>query len=646
MGGVVTKPRSTSLGQIEPALGSTVRSIFPYLAAALGVLALVWAVSFGTLPPADFTFSNGSEIKTVDPATVTGQPEGRIVWALFEGLTAWHPETLEPIPGVAERWEPSEDERTYTFYLREDARWSDGSPVTAADFVWSFRRFLHPQTASEYTSLMSSVVGAENYTKARFEVGDRVEVELPDAPPPDRPFASGTIVRGKLLAIEDDTKDPGENGPSDATKPVYVVEVEGRPRRFQQKAQLPGTEDYRWLLPDFRQVGIEAPSSRVVVFRLKHPVPYFTQLLGFYPLSPVNRRCLEIHGYPAWTKPENIVVNGPFMLKFRRIRDRIRLVKNPFYWDRENVRLNVIDALAVESNPTNLNLYMTGQVDWITAVPTEVVPDLLKREEGDFVPDPYLSTYYYLINVSRPPLDDVRVRRALAAAIDKREIVEKITRAGQKPARSIIPPKLCESLAYNPALCAPYDAAAARRLLAEAGYPGGRNFRRVEILYNFMESHEAIAELIQSQWKRNLGIDVGLAKQEWPSYLSSRRLGKYDVARAGWIGDYPDPNTFLELFISDDPNNQTGWANPEYDRLVLAAQQEPDEAKRMRTFEQAERILMDQMPVIPLYSYVDQNMVRSYVQGWYRTLQDVHPLKNVWIDEEKKRKVLQAEGLW
>jgi oligopeptide transport system substrate-binding protein len=624
----------------------TVKSTFAYLAAAFCLLALVWAVSFGTLPPADFTFSNGSEIKTVDPAIVTGQPEGRIVWALFEGLCAWDPKTLEAVPGVAERWEQSEDKRTYTFYLRDAARWSDGTPVTAGDFVWSYRRFLHPQTASEYAYLLWYVDGAEAYTGAKVESGNRVEVELSDDPPPERPFAAGTIVRGELVAIEGGTETGSENGFPGGTKPVYVVEIDGRRRRFQQNAQLPGTEDYRWLLPDFHSVGIDAPDSRVVVFRLKHPVPYFTQLLGFYPLCPVNRRCVETHGYPAWTKPENIVVNGPFVLKFRRIRDRIRLVKNPSYWDREQVRLNVVDALAVESNPTNLNLYMTGQVDWIPAVPTEVVPELLKREEKDFVPDPYLSTYYYLINVSRPPLDDVRVRRALAAAVDKRQIVEKITRAGQKPARSLVPPQLSDSAGYRPAQCEPYDVAAARRLLAEAGYPGGRNFPRIEILYNTMESHQAIAELIQSQWKRNLGIDAGLVNQEWPSYLNSRRLGKYDVARAGWIGDYLDPNTFLELFISDNPNNQTRWANAEYDRLVLAAQQEVDEAKRMRTFEQAERILMDQMPVIPLYSYVDQNMVRSYVKGWYRNLQDVHPLKDVWIDQEEKRKVLEAEGLW
>ena len=622
------------------------RTAAAYLALVLSLAALVWAVSFGTLPPADFTFSNGTEIKTVDPALVTGQPEGRIIRALFEGLVVWDPKTLEPVPGAADRWDVSDDRLTYTFHLRDDALWSDGSPVTAHDFVWSYRRFLHPRTASEYAYQLWYVVGAEQYSSGRAEVGDPVEVELTDDPPPDRPFASGTILRGKLVAVEGGAETAGGSSLSAEAEPLYVVEIDARRRRFQQGARVPGTEDYRWLLPDFNAVGIEAPDPRTVVFRLKHPVPYFAQLLGFYPLFPVNPRCLETHGYPAWTKPENIVVNGPFRLKFRRIRDRIRLVKNPFYWDRDNVKLNVIDALAVESNPTNLNLYLTGQVDWIPAVPTEVVPDLLERKQRDFVPDPYLSTYYYLVNVSRPPLDDVRVRRALAMAIDKREIVEKITRAGQRPARSIVPANISRYVEYRPPRCEPYDVDKARGLLAEAGYPGGRGFREIEILYNTMESHQAIAELIQSQWKRNLGIDVGLANQEWQSYLNSRRQGQYDVARAGWIGDYVDPNTFLELFTSDNPNNQTRWTNAQYDRLVDAGQKEPDERKRLEMFERAERILMDQMPIIPLYAYVDQNMVRPYVKGWYRNIQDTHPLKNVWIDEEEKRRVLKAEGLW
>ncbi|MFH1923563.1 MAG: ABC transporter substrate-binding protein, partial [Planctomycetota bacterium] len=319
------------------------RSTAAYLLAALGLAALVWAVSFGTLPPADFTFSNGSEIKTVDPAIVTGQPEGRIVRALFEGLCVWDPQDLTPRPGVARAWELSPDKQTYTFHLRDSAAWSDGAPVVAEDFVWSFRRFLHPDTGAQYAYEMWYVVGAEQYTSGSVEPGDPVEIELEEKPPGALPFAAGILLRGELVAIEESSEPP-----------VYVTKTDGRTRRFQKGARLPGTEDYRWLLYDFESVGIRALDRHTLEIRLKHPVPYFSNLMGFYPMFPVNRRCVETHGYPAWTKAENIVTNGPFLLKFRRIRDRIRLVKNPHYWDRDNVRLEVIDALAVESYPTNL----------------------------------------------------------------------------------------------------------------------------------------------------------------------------------------------------------------------------------------------------------------------------------------------------
>ncbi len=626
----------------------SVRTVVQCGILAAFVAAVVWAVSFGTLPQADFTFSNGSEIKTVDPAIVTGQPEGRVIRGLFEGLCAWDPQTLEPIPGVAESWETSPDGRTYTFHLRDDARWSDGSPVTAADFHWSFRRLLHPRTASEYCYLLWYVEGAEHYTSGKVGVGEQVEIELIDTPPPDRPFAEGPLRRGRLVEVigpPDGHGAVGRTGPDKRNPPIYVVETAGHRVRFQRGAIAPGTVDYAWLLPDFDSVGIRVVDRRTIRFRLRHPVPYFPNLLGFYPMCPVNRRCVETYGYPAWTKPEHLVVNGPYRLQFRRIRDRIRLVKNPYYWDRDHVRTKVIDVLAVESYSTMLNLYMTGQVDWIPTVPSEIIPELLARPEKDFVPSPYLSTYYYLVNVAKPPLDDVRVRRALAMAIDKQEIVEKITRAGQKPTRSFVPGNIRRYVDYQPAECEPHDLRRARALLAEAGYPEGRGFPTIEILYNTSEAHQAIAELIQSQWKRQLGIDVRLVNQEWPSYLASRRLGKYFIARAGWIGDYVDPNTFLELFLSDNPNNQTNWADPDYDRLVKAAQFEPDPKRRMELYHQAERILMDQLPVFPLYTYVDQNMVRPYVKGFHRNILDTHPLKDIVIDRKQKRRILEAEGL-
>jgi len=612
-----------------------VRSTFAYVAAFACLAGLLWAVSFGTLPPADFTFSNGSEIKTVDPAIVTGQPEGRIVRALFEGLCVWHPEDVSPIPGVARSWDLSDDKRTYTFHLRSDGVWSDGSPVVADDFVWSFRRFLHPNTGAQYAYEMWYVIGAEQYTRGEVQVGDPVEIELNQKPPGALPFAAGVVLRGELVKIEE-SSDP----------PIYVVNVDGRERRFQKGALQGGVEDYRWLLYDFESVAIRALDPHTLEIRLKHPVPYFPTLMGFYPLFPVNRRCVETHGYPAWTKPENIVTNGPYLLEFRRIRDRIRLVKNPRYWDRDNVKLDVIDALAVESYATNLNLYLTGQVDWIYMVPTEVVPDLMARPQGDFRPSPYLSTYYYLFNAEKPPLDDARVRRALAMTVDKREIVERVTRAGQKPVRSLVPPDIAGYSDYTPAECEARDVDKARALLAEAGYPEGRGFPKIDILYNTSEAHQAVAELIQSQWKRALGIDVGLRNQEWTAYLISRRTGDFHVARAGWIADYVDPNTFLEMYTDDNPNNHTRWGNPEYDRLVDMARNETDDALRMRHFHRAEQILMDELPIIPLYSYVTQNMCRPYVKGFHGNLLDVHPLKDIWIDEEEKERVLEAEGVW
>jgi oligopeptide transport system substrate-binding protein len=608
------------------------RTAAAYILVFAALAAMIWAVSFGRLPPADFTFCNGDEIKTVDPARVTGAPEGRIVRALFEGLCRWDPKTLRPIPGAAESWEISDDGLTYTFQLRDDALWSDGTPVTAEDFAWSFRRFLHPRTAAEYAYEMWYVDGAEAFTTGKVAPGDAVEVELLEQPPGARPFAAGRIVRGELLRIEQADEDNGSK--------VYVVEVGDRVKRFQKGTSASGSTDYRWLLPDFREVGIRAVDRHTLVMRLKHPVPYFLNLMGFYPMFPVQRRCVETHGFPAWTKPENIVTNGPFRLKWRRIRDRIRLIKSPTYWDREHVHLDVVDALAVSSYATMLNLYLTGQADWILSVPPDVIPELIDRPQDDFKPAPFLGTYYYMLNTRKPPLDDPRVRRALAMAIDKRQIVEKITRAGQEPARSLVPSAISGYVDYRPALCEPYDVDRARELLAEAGYPGGRGMPKIDILYNTSEAHQAIAELIQAQWTRTLGVRARLQNQEWAAYLSSRRRGDYQVARAAWIGDYLDPNTFLDMFVTGGANNNTGWSNLEYDRLVEQAQQENDAARRMELFHRAERILMDEMPIIPIYFYVSTSMVRPYVKGFYPNIQDVHPLVGISIDRELKARIL------
>jgi oligopeptide transport system substrate-binding protein len=613
------------------------RALFPYLALALLGGATWWALSFATLPPADFTYVNGTEIKTVDPAIVTGVPEGRVLMAITEGLCNWDPRTLAPIPGVAESWDISEDKKTYTFHLRDNALWSDGSPVVADDFWWSFRRMLHPELAAEYSYELWYITNAEKFTSNKKQVGDAVEIELPERAPGARPFAGGQIVKGKLMSIEGEAAGEAASGDD----PVYVVEIEGKQRRFHKD----GTkgEPYKWLLIDFDSVAIRVLDPHTLQITLDHPVPYFLNLMGFYPLFPVNRRCIETFGSPNWTKPENIVTNGAFRIKFRRIRDRVRLVKSDNYWDREHIYLNVVDFLAVESDTTALNMLLTGMADGINGVPLSVVPELLKMP--DFPANPMIGTYFYKVNVTKPGLTDPRVRRALNMAMDKRSIVEQVTRARQPVARSLVPEAMKESVPYTPALSGAYNVAEARRLLTEAGYPGGEGLPKIVILYNTLESHRAIAETIQDQWKRNLGIDVGLQNQEWAAYQAAQRELNYQVARMGWIADYADPGTFLKMFVTDGTNNQTGWGNAEYDRLVDAAQEAPDLETRMKLFHDAEVILMDEMPVLPIYGYTSPEMCRTYVKGHYPNNQDVHPLNGVSIDLQEKARVFQTEGL-
>jgi oligopeptide transport system substrate-binding protein len=604
------------------------------------LVAVGWSLSFGTLPPADFTFVNETEIKSVDPAMVTGQPEGRIIRAIFEGLLDWDPKTLVPVPGVADAYEISDDKLTYTFHFRHDAAWSDGEPVTAHDFHYSFRRFLHPDVAAEYSYLLWDVVGADDYSTMRVDVGERVEVELLEKPDGALEFAPGRRITGVLKEIVQDTPDGDK---------VFVVDVDGSfvdggERRFRRgdatrSAGSDGDGDVepcRWVLRDFETVGIKVVDDHTLAITLKHPVLYFDKLMGFYPLFPVNRRCVETYGYPAWTKPENIVSNGPFRLQFRRIRDRIRMDKNPHYWGHDDVALETIDALAVESVTTALNMYMTGQVDYISDVPRTILQEVMAQGRDDFTAAAYLANYHYLFNVERPPLDDERVRRALNMAINKRDVVESVTQGGEVPARSIVPPLVTD---YEPAECEAYDPKAARKLLAAAGYPGGKGFPEIEILYNTHETHQTIAELIQSQLREQLGIRVKLRNEEWGTCLNSRRTGDFMMCRAGWIADYDDPNTFLDMFMTGNPNNHTRWSSEVYDGLLKEAAVCTDPQERMRLMHDAEAVLMSELPAMPLYQYVRPTMVQPYVKGFYNNPVDVHPLKYVWIDEELKREI-------
>jgi ABC-type oligopeptide transport system substrate-binding subunit len=508
-------------------------------------------------PPAEntFTYNNGAEPEGIDPGVISGQPDGRVARAIFEGLTLPNPRTLEPEPAQAYRWETSADGRTYTFHLRPGLEWSDGTPLVAEDFRWSWIRVLRPETASRYASFLYPVLGAEDFNHGRIR--------------------------------------------------------------------------------DERRVGIAAPDESTFVVTLAAPTPYFLFLTEYYTLLPVPRRVIETHG-ARWTRPEHVVGNGPFVLRSWRQGDRFVFEKNPRYWDAAHVRLDRVVALSLDDLNTMVNLYKAGVVDWNPSgyVPSQFIPYL--RGYSDYRSGIYQAVAYYSVNVTRKPFDNVWVRRALASAMDREAIARGLLKGSRMPWGNFVPLGYPGYPRPRPQI---YDPARARECLARAGFPGGRGFPTISILFNTSDDGKRIAEAVQAMWGRTLGIRVQVLNQEWGSYLQSTVALQYDVARRSWIGDYLDPTTFLGTMASGDGNNRTGWSDPRYDRLLRAAAVELDPAARMRTLAQAESLLLDQAPVIPMYHFATSEMLKPYVRGIEPTPLDVHPLKYVWIDRGWDRRL-------
>jgi len=497
---------------------------------------------------ADLVFINGAEPETLDPAIITGQPEGRIVNALFEGLCAYD-EDGRAVPGVAESWEISPDGRTYTFRIRADAKWSDGRPVTAGDFLASWKRTLTPATGAQYSYQLFPIKNAQAFAEGR---------------------AAG-----------------------------------------------------------FSEVGAKAPDARTLVVELENPTPYFLELCAFPTLHPVRADLIERVG-DDWVKPENMISNGAFTLESWRINDRIRLKKNPRYWGRGRVALESVDVLPISDANVAFNFFASGLADLVMDKGL-APPALLDEMKGRpwFHAAPFLGIYFLRYNCARGPFQDERVRRAFSLAVDKKRIVEKITRAGELPAPGFVPPGIpgyvgTDGLAFDPA--------AARQLMADAGHPQGKGFPLVNYLYSKSELNEAVAVELQSMWREMLGVNVNLVRQEWKVYLNSLSLLDYDIARSSWVGDYPDPNTFLDMFLTGGGNNRTGWSSAEYDALIAGAARELDTARRAGILRQAEDLLVKTaVPVAPIYYYVGIQLYDPDKFGGIRAnVLDEHPLRAIY----------------
>jgi oligopeptide transport system substrate-binding protein len=508
---------------------------------------------------ADLVFLNGAEPESLDPAVITGQSEGRITAALFEGLTA-NDQTGTPQPGVAQSWEISPDGLVYTFHLRKDAKWSNGDPVTSADFMASWRRTLRPETNSSYAYQLHYIHNA-------------------------KAFNLGT-------------------------------------------------------LKDFSQVGLRAPDPSTFVVTLDHPTPFWLELCGFTTLLPVHVPSVEAceRRGVTFTKPGNLVSNGAYQLTAWRLFDRIRLEKNPHYWNRNHVGMNSIDVLPTTKAMTAFNLYATGGADLLMdkgLAPTMFMDQLKKRP--DFHSAPFLGNYFVRFNLKREAFKDVRVRLAFSLVIDKGALCEQITRAGELPADSLVPHN---TAGYEPPPGLKRDPERARKFLAEAGYPGGQGFPIVYYLYK-TESNldQNLAVELQATFKRELGINIQLAQQETKVYYQSLETLDYDLCRSSWVGDYKDPNTFLDMFVTDGGNNRTAWSDPRYDELIAAAGREIDPSRRNEIFRKAEHILVSEgVPICPLFYYVGIQLYDDKrLGGIEANLVDDHPLKNMYWKDRQPR---------
>jgi oligopeptide transport system substrate-binding protein len=667
------------------------RTLAGLLVAVASALLLAWlSFSASSSKPADVRILNAAEPETLDPQQLTSSVGRRIVSAIFEGLTRTDARSLGPAPGVAERWELSDDGSRYTFHLRPDAHWSDGSPLGPQDFVYSWRHLLAPETAAKYAYVLHSVRGARalnTFDGLARSIESTLQVALAEQLPQAREAPLSARAWRALTArlpLHDSLQhsdDPRLRGLLDALPDSVSAE-----RLEQFIAALPDeARRLRDAADDARarfgtSLGVYASGPHTLVVELEAPTPYFLEITSFYPSFAVPRHALEKHG-STWFLPEHIVSNGPFQLEAWRVNDRIRLRKDPSYWGHAEVRAQAVEYYPVENVTTALNLYLAGEADWLPSVyPTDLVKDL--RARSDFHTHAGFTVYFYRLNTQRPPLNDVRVREALNAAIDRQAIVDEIAGLGQLPALHFVPPGIPGY--EQPESHIRLDVERAQKLLAEAGFPGGHGFPTIGILYNTLDMHKKIADVVADQLRRNLGIDVRPYNQEWQSYMATWRADQYDIARAAWIGDYLDPNTFLDLLVTNGTNNHTAFSSPTYDGLLRAASnmvrfaEQPEallaklkqparvrdllrrraieadgaasrrllEQARSRLLAEAEAILLqDEFPILPIYFYVNTSLIAPGLRGIYTEVElpdgtrssnllPIHPVRDMWFEPQ------------
>ena len=498
---------------------------------------------------------SGTEPESLDPHVIRGVTEWIIASAIYEGLVVQSPDNDRPAPGVASSWETSPDGLVYTFHLRPEARWSDGTPLNAEDFAYSMRRMLLPAMGSAH---------AED----------------------------------TLLFI--------------------------RNARAFQNGQL----------ADFAEVGVKATDAHTLVLTLENPTPFFPEAL--YQFYPVKRALVEKFGgltdrASAWTRPENIVTNGAFTVGSWRPGQELVAVKNAAYWDAAHVRLKEIHFIPYENPSIEETAFRNGQLHMTFGVPLQKVRAYQKEQPNLLKTAPDFGNYFYSLNVKHPPLNDARVRRALSLAIDREALAHRILGGGREPATAFTPKALGGYAA--PEGLVKFDPVEARRLLAEAGFPEGRGFPALEVLIDSRDPHRLVGETVQQMWKQNLGVDIKLRNEETRTLIANKRLFDFDFVRGSWnASSYRDPHFFLSSWQTGNLYNEAGWSDPKFDALIQQAIRTADPGHRLELFREAEAVMLNEMPVIPLFFSAEIFLMSPSVHGWSGRPFADRLFKSLWVE--------------
>ena len=613
-------------------------------------------VFFGkTVPPAKniFRYVTGDEPETLDPPLSTGQPEARIYMALYDGLVEYHPKNLRPIPALAERWDVNNDSSEFTFHLRRNARWSNGDPIDANDFVYSVRRAVSPELASRNAYLAAYIKYAEAYTAKQVFVKDPksgqflLRRDFEDDPTPE-PLSSQPDPAAEHEPSAEGSKPYGDAAHQQLMHSPMRLTLPGdekaRTKLLDKNAKLKTAVAEKELVPvTAADLGVEALDQYIVRVSLVQPAPFFLGLLAHQVFRIVPRKAIEQYG-SRWTEPEHIVTCGPFKVKSWRPYDHLVVERDPMYWDAATVKLDEIHFYPMADNPTIMNLYKVGEVD---AVLNHTVPNAwldVVRTKKDYMDSVEATIDFLQINVTKPPMSDVRVRKAFNHAIDKnawatwRKIV--------KPLTAFTPEGIFQG--YPQPKGDQFDPERARQLLAEAGFPVIKKddgsyscpsfpISEVEYIYNTQESNKSMAEWMQAQWKQNLGITVPLRNMDWKTFLNTRAKLEYKgFSRGGWSADYMDPFTFLSLFYTGGESG-TGWLDPKYVAMLDEANRMLDAQKRYDLLAQAEKYMLDAQPVIPIDTAAVNWVKKPYVKGMYPNPGGLFAWKYVYLERDQQK---------